>query len=106
MTYVELLRRKRLDGYIIMPVGTKYDHLKQMLEDKLSLVLLDRSFDELNANSVVVDNYQGAFEAVEHLILSGHTRIAIIQGTQETFTNTQRVKGYRDALAKYNIDVK
>lgn len=102
---IELLRSKGVDGFIIMPVGVKYDHLEQLLDDNIPLVLLDRCFDELETNSVVVNDYKGAFEAVEHLLDHGHRRIAIIQGLPNTYTNSARLKGYKDALAKYGISL-
>ncbi len=88
-----------------MPVGVRYDHLEKLLSDNIPLVLLDRCFDELATNSVVVNDYKGAFEAVEHLLDYGHRRIAIIQGLANTSTNSARLKGYRDALVKYGISV-
>jgi LacI family transcriptional regulator len=100
---IELLRSKGVDGFIIMPVGVKYDHLEELLYDNIPIVLLDRCFDELQTNSVVVNDYKGAFQAVEHLLAYGHKRIAIVQGLANTYTNSARLKGYKDALAKYNI---
>ncbi|OGB67149.1 MAG: hypothetical protein A2Y94_11775 [Caldithrix sp. RBG_13_44_9] len=102
---IELLLSYKLDGLIIMPVGVKYEHILRLVQEHLPFVLIDRSFDEIDANSVVVDNYSGAYKAVEHLIENGHHRIAIIQGLPDTYTNTARVKGYRDALSHYHIPV-
>jgi LacI family transcriptional regulator len=102
---IELFRRKGIDGYIIMPVGTKYEHLAELIEHNKPLVLLDRNIDELNANCVVVDNYRGAYEAVQYLINAGHKRIAIIQGLQNTYTNNERILGYKDALSDNGIFV-
>jgi len=100
---IELMRSKGVDGFIIMPVGVKYDHLEELLADSIPLVLLDRCFDELQTNSVVVNDYKGASEAVEHLLEYGHKRIAIVQGLANTYTNSARLRGYKDALAKYKI---
>src|SRR5690606_24923958 len=102
---IELLRRKGIDGYIIMPIGTRYEHIEELLNLNKPVVLIDRCIDELNTNSVSVDNYTGAYNAVEHLINKGHTRIAIIQGLPNTSTNTARVNGYKDALTKNGITV-
>jgi len=52
-----------------------------------------------------VDNYQGAYDAVDYVIRSGHSRIAIIQGLPHTYTSTKRLEGYKDALKKHHIDV-
>ncbi len=102
---VNLLHRKQVDGLIAMPVGQRYDHLDDWVQKDLGLVLVDRCFDDVEAPGICVDNYRGAYEAVEHLARSGHRRIAIIQGLPGTFTNTARVEGYRDALAAHDLPV-
>lgn len=102
---IDLLRSKGVDGLIVMPVGQSYEHLAFVQNKGLPLVLLDRCFDDLIASSVTVDNYKGAFEAVEHIIHAGHSQIAIIQGLQHTYTNNQRVQGYKDALNKHGISI-
>ena len=102
---VNLLYRKRVDGLIAMPVGQRYDHFEEWLDRDGPLVLLDRCFDALHVDSVVVDNYRGAYEATEHLIAFGHERIAFVQGLPGTYTNTARLQGYRDALTAHGIRV-
>jgi len=102
---IEIMRSRRLDGFIIMPVGLSHGHIDELLNDTIPLVLLDRCFDDLDTHSVVVDNYLGACQAVEHLTDLGHERIAIIQGLPNTYTNNARVKGYKDTLERKNIPV-
>jgi LacI family transcriptional regulator len=84
-------------------VGQKSQHLEALLKEGAPIVMVDRSFEDLPASTVGVDNQAGAFEAVEHLIQHGHTRIAIIQGLPETRTCRGRLQGYKDALRKYSI---
>ena len=102
---VSLLYRKRVDGLIALPVGQHYDHFEDWMTRGVPLVLLDRSFDVLDVDSVVVDNYRGAYEATEHLVEHGHERIALVQGLPGTYTSTARLRGYRDALAAHGIAV-
>lgn len=101
--HVNVMYRNRVDGLIAMPVGQEYNHYAEWFERGRPLVLLDRCFDAINASSVVVDNHTGSFEAVEHLIRHGHERIAFIQGLPGTYTNNERLRGYRDALSKHDI---
>lgn len=102
---IELLRRKGVDGYIIMPVGIKDHHIEELLNHNIPLVILDRCLEEIHTNIVVVDNYKGAFQATEYIIKCGHKRIAIIQGLKDTYTNNERLRGYLDALKSYCIPV-
>lgn len=101
--HVNVMYRNRVDGLIAMPVGQEYEHYAEWYERGRPLVLLDRCFDAIGASSVVVDNYTGALEAVEHLIRYGHERIAFIQGLPGTYTNNERLRGYKDALARHGV---
>ncbi len=100
---VRLLRGRKVDGFLICPVGEEYEHLTTLVENGIPLVTIDRKFPGLNCSSVTSDNYQGAFDAVSHLIENNHRVIACIQGKVHTSVNDERVQGYRDALAKYDI---
>ena len=103
--HVNLLYRNRVDGLIAMPVGQAYGHFADWLDKGTPLVLLDRCFDEIDTCSVVVDNYVGAYEAVEHFIRFGHERIAFIQGLPGTYTNNERLRGFRAALGANGLPV-
>lgn len=103
--HVNLLLKNRVDGLIAMPVGQAYDHFAEWQDKGIPLVLLDRCFDDFEAYSVVVDNYRGSYEAIEHLIDHGHRRIGMIQGLPGTSTNTERLRGYRDALKEHGLEV-
>ncbi len=98
-----LLLSKGVDGLIVMPVGQEYAHLESILQNGTPIVLLDRAFENLKANTVVIDNYGGSLEAVNLLIENGHVRIAIIQGLPDTLTSRARLQGYTDALKNNGI---
>ena len=100
-----LLLSKGVDGLIVLPVGQEFKHLEALLQNGLPIVILDRAFEDLKANTVVIDNYGGALEAVELLIAHGHRAIAIIQGLPDTLTSRARLQGYLDALDHHHIAV-
>ncbi len=103
--HINLLRSKGVDGFVIMPVGQRYEHLEPLVGEGVPVVLVDRCFPELQTDSVVVDNHRGAYELTEYLLACGHRRIAIIQGLPQTFTSNERVRGYRDALLSHGVAV-
>ncbi len=105
MEHVNLLHSKGVDGLIVLPVGQRSSHFEFLVRQSVPLVIVDRVFDQLATNTVVIDNRTGAREAVEYLIRNGHRRIAIIQGLPGTYTSDGRVKGYLDALEAHGIPV-
>jgi LacI family transcriptional regulator len=56
-----------------------------------------------NTSKVIVDDYVGAKEVVNHLIEQGCKRIALLEGTPGLMISVDRKRGYIDALAENKI---
>jgi LacI family transcriptional regulator len=82
---------------------TDLSYLADLYDKGLPIVFFDRVTDELNTHKVIADNYEGAFRATEHLIYQGYKNIAHIAGSPLLSITKERLKGYTDALEKYNI---
>ncbi len=106
-TAIHALISNRVDGLLIsLSSETNHtDHLQQLIQKKIPIVLFDRVVDGLNATRVIVDDHDGAFKAVEHLIKTGCKRIAYVGGPPHLYISNQRKQGYLAALKKYNIEV-
>jgi LacI family transcriptional regulator len=101
------LIEKRVDALIVVPASSKQaPHLEELTRHGIPLVLLDRSVDGLNVDTIVVDNEMGAYQAVSHLIQAGHDRIGIVFDNNEITTNIERVNGYRRALQEKRIRIR
>ena len=57
------------------------------------------------SDTVRIDNAQGAWSVVRHLIGLGHRRIAIVTGPSHNIDARQRLDGYRAALREAAIEV-
>lgn len=100
-----ILRTRRVDGIlaVVAPHGGEPDHIVQMLNLNVPVVCMDRSPSNVPVDCVTVDNIVGALTCVRHLILRGHTDIAMITGPAEVQTSRDRVEGYRRALLEAGI---
>jgi LacI family transcriptional regulator len=94
---------RNLEGLIIAPCGNKWEHLKQLHDQGLPIICIDRYFEDLDIPYVSTDNYDGAYTATKYLIENGHSRIICIQGVQQSTPNILRVKGFKDALENEGI---
>ena len=74
----------RVDGILISIAKDTmdYSHLQQIKSRGVPIVFFDRANDDLGIDSVVIDDYKGAFLATQHLITQGYGRIAHIAGPQ------------------------
>lgn len=82
---------------------TKYDHFDSLMRSGVPLVFYDRICTGVNASRVVVDDYKGAFNAVEHLIATGCSRIAFLGSPMTLEISKNRYNGYKDALLKHGM---
>ena len=78
-------------------------HFRQIINRSIPLVFFDRVCQGLKASYVTVDDFEGAFKATEHLILSGYKRIAHLAGPQFIPNMKNRLNGYKAALEKYQM---
>jgi len=102
---IELLKdRQRVEGIIVATTQENNGQFIQLKKEQFPLVFIDRKPEEMPSNYVGVDNYQGAFDAVEHMIKVGKRRIGLIN-VSPTYISTlqERVEGYKNALKKHNI---
>lgn len=100
---LEQLRARNIEGLIIAPCGNQWKHIKDLYDQGLPVICIDRYFENLNIPYVSTDNYDGAYHATQFLIKNGHSEIACIQGVQESTPNRLRVKGFVDALNESDI---
>lgn len=102
---LEFLKKRRVDGLIIMPSGKEAKSLQVYEESGIPVVLIDRKVDGIECDCVLVDNRGAAADAVERLIRADHKRIGIITGPEHVFTAKERLLGYIEALERNHIQV-
>ncbi len=101
---IEMLIDRQVDGLIISSVQSKSTEFTQLKEMDLPFVLIDRHFPKLDTNYVIVDNYSGAYQAVQHLIAEGHRKIAYLAiSPAHLITIRERMRGYKEALKDAGI---
>ncbi len=80
-----------------------YDHFQKLIDKGVPIVFYDRICTGINASRVVVDDYQGAFNAVDYLISTGCRRIAFFGSQMNLEIAKNRFNGYKDALLKNGL---
>jgi DNA-binding LacI/PurR family transcriptional regulator len=98
----------RVDGILIAPASNtiNVNHLKKLTEDHIPVVIFDRDCEDIDVDKVFVNEYSGAFQAVDYLVQSGCSKIAHLGGVTNISTSRHRMQGYFDALKKNKIPVR
>ncbi len=103
--YLDILQQESIDGLIAAPAHEKDSNVIKLLNDGLPIVCVDRGLTGKDVDVVVVNNRDGAYVAVDHLIKSGYKRIAYISGQKQIPSSKYREMGYRDAIEDNGMQV-
>jgi LacI family transcriptional regulator len=103
--YLDVMQAEQVDGIILPPAHEEDADVQRVRQSGIPVVCVDRSLTDPTIDKVEVDNAQGAFEAVQHLIVRGHRRIGLISGPGDTSTGRERLEGYRRAHAQAGLEV-
>ena len=106
-TDIKALFNSRVDGMLIsLSRETKnFEHIESIISKGVPIVFYDRTYDNQGTSKVIVDDYIGAKEAVEHLIEQGYKRIAHLEGAPGLLITEARKRGYVDALQQHKMQV-
>jgi len=102
---LEFLINKNVDGIIMVSYEGNADYIQELIDRKIPVILLDRMIKGLDCDSVLADNLNASYQAVEALITKKHKRIGIICGPNKTYTAQERRKGYVRVHEDYDLDL-
>jgi LacI family transcriptional regulator len=97
----------RVDGVLISVCSeTKSsDHLKEIIERKIKLVMFDRVLSDINVSKVTSNDYHNSLEATKLLLNQGCRKIAFLKAGLNLSTMDKREKAYADALKTYGLEI-
>lgn len=96
-----LLPERMIDGAIILDSAFSDEELLAFAERGHRLVVLDRELHRPGINQVLLDNKAGANLAMDHLIETGHRRLYIVTGPDDSFDSRQRMSAVRQTLNRH-----
>ena len=102
--YINNLLARRVDGLLCISMDMTAEHIAPLLRRNTPVVLFDEgTMRGIELDAVEIDNFQGAYDAVAHLLALGHRRIGCITGLGNSPLNDARIHGYRQALDQAGI---
>ncbi|WP_374207774.1 LacI family DNA-binding transcriptional regulator [Streptomyces sp. XM4193] len=97
---------RRVDGLVVVPASDDHRYLEPEIAAGVATVFVDRPAGLLDVDTVLTDNLAGAKEATAHLIAHGHRRIGFVGDQPQIHTTTERLRGYREAMAEADLPVR
>lgn len=101
---LQFLLGNGIDGLVYAPEDISAEEFYDLTGNcNLPTVQIDRMVQGVNCDTVLVDNADAAYNAVDHLIDRGHRRVAIITGPKSVYSAKERLVGYLRALSDHGI---
>lgn len=95
---LQLFADRQVDGYIISPPEGVENDIRQLVDGKKPVVLFDRVIDQLDLDSVSIDNQFSAYNATRVLLGNGYKHVACVTLNSEQLQMQERENGYVKAL--------
>jgi LacI family transcriptional regulator len=100
----KLYYEKKVDGFIILgQISKGYIEAVQTMD--LPKVFLDFYDEHADIDSIITDNFYGAYEITNYLVKNGHREIAFVGNLYSTSSIQDRFLGYFKSLLEHRIPV-
>jgi len=102
---IRTLLSSRVDGIMASVTKTtrEFGHYRSIIDKNIPLVFFDRAVEDLNTDSVVIDDETGAYKAVNHLLRMGKKRIIHLSGPPQLAIARNRRNGFLKAMKEYRL---
>jgi LacI family transcriptional regulator len=100
--HLDALYAHRVEGVLIAPCDS-FAAREILVGNHAPLVFVDIVPMGAKVASVVTDNLEATYEAINYLVGLGHKRIAVISGRLVHSTSLDRLEGYRKAMRESNL---
>jgi len=101
--FLNLMMTRQIDGMVLLGSQVPFETSSEEQRNLPPMVMANEFAPELDLPTVHIDNLTAAFEAVNHLLKLGHSRIACIAGPQDMPLCQYRLQGYIQALRRNGI---
>ena len=100
---IQALSEKNCQGILLLGTEMDVDYFPPFSRLKVPMVILDTYFEELNCDSVLINNVQGAYRATNYLIEKGMTEVGYLRSSCPIGNFAERADGYYKALRHHHL---
>lgn len=102
LNFPRIYNENRVDGMIVLgQISKKYIDIVQHMD--LPKIFLDFYDEHADIDSIISDNFYGAYEITNYLIQSGHRDIAYVGNIYSTSSIQDRFLGYYKSLLEHGL---
>jgi LacI family transcriptional regulator len=96
----------RVDGVLlsISSETSSNEHIQELNDKDIPLVLFDRAADEIPTTKITTDDFESSYKATQHLIKRGCKKIYYLSISKHLSINNKRIQGFLKALTDSKMD--
>ena len=103
-SYIRSAISRGIDGMLLVSTGDDSKKNTDLLSKySIPFVLIDREIQGVSTTLITGDNQSGTFRLMEHLVQSGHKRIALVTGPPSISNIREREASYLQFLKQENL---
>jgi LacI family transcriptional regulator len=95
-----------VDGLLVATTGLQEAEFERVVGDLVPCVFFDGVLTGVGTGSVCVQNEEGMAILVGHLVEHGHSRIALLAGSETETSGIERARGFRAAVEANGLAVR
>lgn len=102
--YLEIFKRKQVDGIIYFPTEMSEDHVEYLNNIKIPLVVVGQAHEDVLKPSISFSDHLIAEEIIHYLNSLGHQRIGYISMPESHAIGTLRKNGYINKMKSLGLE--
>ncbi|WP_096273183.1 LacI family DNA-binding transcriptional regulator [Paucisalibacillus globulus] len=105
-SYLARCKHFNVDGCLIIAGEEVESATFELAESGFPCIGIDIELKGPRASYVMTDNVNLSRKVVEHFYLNSHRKIGYIGGMRESVISNYRLKGFKDAMRQFDLDIK
>ncbi|WP_263419000.1 LacI family DNA-binding transcriptional regulator [Terriglobus albidus] len=102
---IQRMLERKVEGVAVMTFGIEEPLLDRLASQGIPMVFIDLAPKKKGISTIRVDYQKGIYEAVQHLAVLGHRRIAFISGPERLHSAVARLQAFRNAVDDIGLRV-
>lgn len=111
---VQRMLERKVEGVAVMTFGIEEPLLERLTSQRIPMVFVDVAAPDAPISAIKVDYRKGLFEAVQHLAVLGHRRIAFLRvhsdciqrlRVSKRFSRRQKASGFASLLSTSSSEI-
>lgn len=101
--YLDMAVASKLAGAFLITTSPTTKKLKQVVDNGLPVVMVNRRADAVLCDSIIVNDQKSAYQAVNFLMDRGHKNIVLLSVSQDLIAGHNAYLGFKDAIEERGL---